>query len=82
MRDCPPTSAASLGLHVCPALSPGRPDTLFMAKGCNLTTFSAFQSEHDAIGAGVNDGQRAALLVLGAEGKRLTYRKGCGASAA
>jgi hypothetical protein len=31
---------------------------------------------------GFNDGERAALVVTGAEGKRLTYRKGRGASAA
>ena len=31
---------------------------------------------------GVNDGERAAKIVLGAEGKRLTYRMPAGTSAA
>lgn len=31
---------------------------------------------------GVNDGQRAAMIVSGAEGKRLTYKKGSGTRAA
>ena len=34
------------------------------------------------IALGVNDGQRAARIILGAEGKRLTYKKGTGTRAA
>ena len=37
---------------------------------------------NNRIALGVNDEQRAAKLVLGAEGKRLTYKSRCGASAA
>jgi len=34
------------------------------------------------IALGINDGERAAKIVLGAEGKRLTYKKGAGTRAA